>query len=262
MPQESTTSKTGLPAVPERAVRPQEEIVRSSEESERKRLLRNSYQSTNTVVPSIMERPSEEMSERGGPYRQQVAQWAPPPSVLVTDSPQQIQQEQRPPGPVTYGRSTSNDYTVYGDTATPTPAGPTDPYGPQNAIQYRGDHSYFQHPYRRAGPASVRDTTETNSIRAGRYTPLATGQTPKKPASITPARTHWTDGYDPSMDEGAEEMPQKPSPPRRRGTSLYLVREGGDGDSPPPGDMLRLPLTHWVKGPVRNRAYSSLSLMV
>lgn len=244
--------------MPERAVqRPHEESGRSSEESERKRLLRSSYQSANTVPPSIIERPSEEISERGTPSQQQVTHWEPP-SVMV-EEPDRISQDIRPPVPGLYARSTSNDYTVYdsiaGGAGTPNPGNQGEMYGPNNALQLRGD-DYFQRPYRRAGPPSIRDTTETNSIRASRYTPLASGHIPRKSVSATPAaRAHWPDQ---SLEPGEEVTPQKPPrPPQRRGTSLYLVREGGSDEngSPPPGDFLRFPLMSWLRGPVRNRAF-------
>lgn len=266
MPGDLTPTTGSLPAMPERAVqRPNEEPAgRSSEESERRRLLRASYQSTNTAaVPSILERPSEEISDRGSLSRQQVTHWQAP-SVLV-EEPGRISQDMRPPGPGMNGngggRSTSNDYTVYdgvgGGAGTPTPANFGDAYNPNNALQFRGaDDNYFQRPYRRAGPPSVRDTTETASIRASRYTPVPNGYVPRKSASITPARPHWPDGYDNSL-EPEDDTPQKPPPPRpiaRRGTSIYLVREGGDSDdSPPPGDFLQLPIMNWLRGPVRNR---------
>lgn len=84
---------------------------RSSEDSERRRLLHNSW---NTVVnvPSIQERPSEEMS----PSRQQMGAWSGTSNALVPESTDMARlpstdsrPPSRPPGPGQYGRSTSND---------------------------------------------------------------------------------------------------------------------------------------------------------
>ncbi|KAI7628464.1 hypothetical protein KC319_g17175, partial [Hortaea werneckii] len=189
------TASGGLPQVPEKAMpRGQEEQppVRTSEESDRKRLLRNSYQSTHNVVPSIAERPSEEFSDRGqttSPSKQQVMPWQP----MDAEPQPRTSVDIRPPGPGTYGRSTSNDYTVYNaGGSTPTPADPQDPYHPSNAIQYRGNDSYFHKPMQRAGmnPA-IRDTTEAGSMKSARYTPLGNGHQPRK--SLSRAHFH-TDG--------------------------------------------------------------------
>lgn len=267
----------GLPQMPERAIqRGGEDSTRSSEDSERKRLLRNSYQSTHTVPPSIIERPSEEISDRGqaSPSRQQIMQWQP-----MDPDPQPQPQPRpsvdfvrpsvdfvRPPGPGTYGRTTSNDYTVYNDGGahTPTPANPQDPYNNGNAVQFRGNDSYFQKPMQRAGPApSIRDTTETGSMRGGRYTPLQSGLTPKKSISGNP-RAHWPDGYANSVEPEEADTPPKPAPPRRRGTSIYIVRDQGDdgNGSPPPGDIFALPLMGWLKGPIRNHFVAFLGEVV
>jgi hypothetical protein len=266
----------GMPAVPERAISRNiaADDGRSSDESMRKQIFRNSYQSTNTVVPSIMERPSqEEDPDRGEtPSRQQMTAWAPPPNVLASDSPRTSSQENRPPGPGTYGRATSNDYTIYdGGIGTPTPANPNDPYasssktnGPYRAVT--AEDNYFPQPYRRGGAASIRDTTETGSVKTGKYTALSNSHTPlmsghKKSTS----RPHWPDGYDANLESnnGSEETPVKQRP-QRRATSIYLVREGGDdgSGSPPSGDILRLPLMSWLKGPIRNRAYLLLPFQI
>ncbi|KAI7467430.1 hypothetical protein D0860_02741 [Hortaea werneckii] len=265
------TASGGLPQVPEKAMpRGQEDQppVRTSEESDRKRLLRNSYQSTHTVVPSIAERPSEEFSDRGqttSPSKQQVMPWQP----MDAEPQPRTSVDIRPPGPGTYGRSTSNDYTVYNaGGSTPTPADPQDPYHPSNAIQYRGNDSYFHKPMQRAGmnPA-IRDTTEAGSMKSARYTPLGNGHQPRK--SLSRAHFH-NDGYASSIepaDPVEPDTPQKgPAPLRKRGTSIYIVRDGGGGNdddgSPPPGDFLRLPLMGWLKGPVRNHFVAVLGEFV
>ncbi|KAI7314235.1 aquaporin-like protein [Hortaea werneckii] len=265
------TANGGLPQVPEKAIpRGQEEQppIRTSEDSDRKRLLRNSYQSTHTVVPSIAERPSEEFSDRGqttSPSKQQVMPWQP----MDAEPQPRTSVDIRPPGPGTYGRSTSNDYTVYNaGGSTPTPADPHDPYHPSNAIQYRGNDSYFHKPMQRAGMNSaMRDTTEAGSVKSARYTPLGNGHQPRK--SLSRAHFH-NDGYASSIEpaepaEPAEpDTPQKPAPLRKRGTSIYIVRDGGGDDdgSPPPGDFLRLPLMGWLKGPVRNHFVAVLGEFV
>ncbi|OTA31883.1 hypothetical protein BTJ68_08443 [Hortaea werneckii EXF-2000] len=265
------TANGGLPQVPEKAIpRGQEEQppIRTSEDSDRKRLLRNSYQSTHTVVPSIAERPSEEFSDRGqttSPSKQQVMPWQP----MDAEPQPRTSVDIRPPGPGTYGRSTSNDYTVYNaGGSTPTPADPHDPYHPSNAIQYRGNDSYFHKPMQRAGMNSaMRDTTEAGSVKSARYTPLGNGHQPRK--SLSRAHFH-NDGYASSIEpaepaEPAEpDTPQKPALLRKRGTSIYIVRDGGGDDdgSPPPGDFLRLPLMGWLKGPVRNHFVAVLGEFV
>ena len=251
MPPSFQPSSGVLPTMPERAVqRPGDDNnTRASEESERKRLLRDSYQSTNTIVPSITERPSEEVPERASatPSRTAITQWQAPNVMSVDEA--RIPPELRHPGPAAYARSTANDYTVYdGGINTPANGHLNNGLNPHNAMQIHQD-SYFRQPYQRAGPASIRETLEENSIKGGRYTPLQSGQTPKKPAS----RQRWADGEDPPYEAGEQDTPPKRRVLTRRGTSVYIVREGDDDGSPPPGDFLRLPLMAWLKGPIRNR---------
>ena len=91
---------------------------RSSEDNERRRLLHNSWQ-TVMAVPSIQERPTQEMS----PQRQRMEPWPELSNALVPESTDMARQStdmarlptqdsrppSRPPGPGQYGRSTSND---------------------------------------------------------------------------------------------------------------------------------------------------------
>ena len=253
-----------LPSMPAPVLRPSESSPRVSEDTINKPLLRNSYQSNATVrttaplEQTIPERPSSEMASRPNTSRQQAHQqltaWQP---IAQTESPQDISrnsQDTRPPGPAAYGRSTSNDYTVYGGIETPTPV---------NASHIPGsESSYFRHPYRRAGTApSVRDTVETGSLKAGRYTPLASGHKATK-SNTGLNRAHWPDGYDAGNDPYDEATPPRPQPKKKR-TSVYIVREGepgaggdgGDGGSPPPEDVLRLPFANFMAGTVRNRMF-------
>ena len=244
--------------MPAAVLRPSENSPRISEDTINKPLLRNSHQSTataRTTAPAeqtIPERPSDEMASRPNTGRQQAYQqltaWQP---AAQTESPQEMSrqsQEQRPLGPAAYGRSTSNDYTVYGGVETPTPVNPSHIPG--------SDSSYFRHPYRRAGTVSVRDTVETGSLKAGRYTPLASGQKATK-SHAGSNRAHWPDGYDASNDICADETTPVKSQPKRKRTSVYIVREGdgdgGDGGTPPPDEVLRLPFANFMAGTVRNR---------
>ncbi|KAI7632234.1 aquaporin-like protein, partial [Hortaea werneckii] len=111
------------------------------------------------------------------------------------------------------------------------------------------------------------DTTEAGSMKSARYTPLGNGHQPRK--SLSRAHFH-TDGYASSIeptDPVEPDTPQKPAPLRKRGTSIYIVRDGGgegddDNGSPPPGDFLRLPLMGWLKGPVRNHFVAVLGEFV
>lgn len=102
-----------MPQMPQ-AARPKEDghaPPRSSEDSERRRLLHNSWQ-TVVAVPSIQERPSQEMS----PSPQQAGSWPGTSNALVPEATdmarlpsQDSRPPSRPPGPGQYGRSTSND---------------------------------------------------------------------------------------------------------------------------------------------------------
>lgn len=252
-----------LPTWPAPVLRPSEEHPRVSEDTINKPLLRNSYQSTATTrtsVPleqTIPEQPVAETSNRPDTARQQAHQqltaWQ---RTATTESPQdfhQHSQDQRSLGPGAYGRSTSNDYTIYGGLETPTPVNPSQLPG--------SDSSYFRHPYRRAGIASVRDTVETGSLKNGRYTSLASGHKAKNSNTNNGLqRAHWPDGYDGVHDAYADEpTPPQPQPKRKR-TSVYIVRQGqgdgGDGGSPPPDEVLRLPFASFMAGTVRNRKYS------
>ena len=116
-----------------------------------------------------------------------------------------------------------------------------------------GHDEYYAQPYRRAPIIdTVRDTTEAEGrpSKADRYLPLATEQTPKKQASfVVPSGGGYGGG---GIDEGTPS--KRPRPPKRRGTSIYFVREGDDdgSGSPPPGQVLELPFAGWLKGPLRN----------
>lgn len=256
-----------MPAVPPAILRPSEDNSRVSEDTINKPLLRNSFQSTATVrtnAPAeqkIPERPSDELSSRPNSGRQQAYQqltaWQPQ---VRTESPQDMQrdsQDTRPGGPGgVYGRSTSNDYTVYGGIETPTPVNPNQLPGTEG--------NYFRQPYRRAGTTSVRDTVETGSLKAGRYTPLSNGQKAAKPQS-TRTRAHWPDGYETGNDMRADEEISPRPQPKKRSTSVYIVREGGQGGgnsgSPPPDEVLRLPFANFMAGTVRNRGSRSAPRM-
>jgi len=262
-------------SMPERVLRPSEDTPRVSEDTINKPLLRNSYQSAataRTTAPTehtIHEQPADESPSRpNSGSRQhhhqqahnQLTSWQPP--VVHTEPPHdhvrlsaenrpqdfvRLSTEQRPIGPGAYGRSTSNDYTVYGGVETPTPV---------TANQIPGNESsYFRQPYRRAGPApSVRDTVETGSLKTNRYTPLHSGHKVTK-SNGGPSHPHWPDGYDGSNEYEAESTPPRPRGPKKQRTSLYIVRqgEGGDDGSPPPEDILRLPFANFMAGTVRNR---------
>lgn len=239
--------------------------VRSSEETERRRLLHNSWQ-TSVHVPSIMERPSLEISNPASPTRgqdRQMTEWAGNSNALVpeqqggVDMARVSSEDNRAPSrPNGYGRTTSNDYTVYGayDPATPSQQHPA---GNVNA-----DDGYFQRPYRRAPTAaSFRGEPEASSIKTSKYTPMINGHQPKKSASFAPH--HAQEGEIPhDWHNTAESTPTKPPPPRRRGTSIYFVREGDDGSGMgPPVDAFTLPFQSWMKGPIRNSAYFSPTLL-
>lgn len=259
-PQNHSPNPNGgaLPAMPAPILRPSEDNPRISEDTINKPLIRNSYQSTAPVRNStqtdntILERPSDEISARPNSARRQahsqLTAWQPQPQ---TEDISRLSQDQRPAGPAAYGRSTSNDYTVYGEVETPTPV---------NHGQLPGSESssYFRHPYRRAGAApSVRETTETASLKGGRYTPLASGHKAKQ-SNGGLSRAHWPDGYDASNDVYDEATPPRPKPQKKR-TSVYIVREGegngGGGGSPPPEEVMRLPFANFMAGTVRNRKF-------
>lgn len=265
----SPNPNTGsMPAVPPAVLRPSEDNPRVSEDTINKPLLRNSYQSTGTArttIPAeqtIPERPSDELSSRPNSGRQhayqQLTAWQP---AVQTESPQDMSrqsQDHRPVGPGgAYGRSTSNDYTVYGGIETPTPVNPSTIPGSEGS-------NYFRHPYRRAGAPSIRDTVETGSLKTGRYTPLASGHKTAKPnGNGGNNHAHWPDGYDAGNDIYAEETTPPRPQPKKRGTSLYIVREGGqggggDGGSPPPDEVLRLPFANFMAHTVRGREYPIL----
>lgn len=124
---------------------------------------------------------------------------------------------------------------------------------PSQTGSYAGHDDYYAQPYRRAPTFdSVRETTEPEGrpTKADKYMPLASEQTPKKQASfVVPAGGGYGGGG------GNEGTPSKrPRGPRRRGTSVYFVREGDDDGSgtPPPASVLELPFMGWLKGPLRN----------
>jgi len=258
MPSEFASIVTGLPSVPERAVRSTEDSIRNSDETERRRLLRASYQSTGTVKSNpIAERRSEEAEEEAeGPLRNPPTPYQHAPSTSFTESPHEMSRlppDHRPLGPGNYARSTSNDYTVYGDPPTPSQSNAVDVYS--NGAVAAGTDS-FGRPYRRAGPASMRDPAEAGSVNGGRYTPLVSGQTPKKPIYYPQNQPGFPDRYQMGpTDNDPEVTPPRPGL-KKRGTSLYLVREGagtGNGGSPPPDEILRLPFTFWMQDAVKNR---------
>ncbi|KAH9820937.1 MIP aquaporin TC1A8 family [Teratosphaeria destructans] len=231
-------------------------ILESPEDVDHKKAFRNSYHSIHTVVPSIMERPSEEQTERlETPSRQQVAPWAPTSNALVPESSARASQDIpiRPLGPGLYGRTTSQDYTIYdgGAVGSPTPA---DPFGKGDGPYRTDEPSFFQQPYRRGPAGSIRDGYES-STRAGKYSALTSGHTPLLQShKKTPSRAHFHE-YDNDIDSAREMTPQKPKPSRRNtfgNTSIYFVRESYDGNGPPGGDVLRLPMAGWMKGPVRS----------
>lgn len=238
-----------LPTMPERAVRPSEEAYRSSEDNDRRNLLR---ESSNTIKqhPSLMRRRSADGFDNDGPSRQQLTQWQGHSTALVPDTPQDFRRpsrDQRPPGPGGYGRSTSNDYTVYGD----PPISGNDGYG--------GDYDDpYQRPHRRPGPLTVRDTTEAGSIPPGRYTPSAASHPIKRPMYSQPNRPHWGDNYDPRDDE------ERATPSKTRKTSVFVVREGGMGHdgTPPPNEVFQLPFAYWMKGALRNHVVAWLGEFV
>jgi hypothetical protein len=235
-----------MPVVPERAVRASEDNRRTSEETGSKRPMRSSYESNaRTVVPTqpILERATYERPHQLSPAQQQLAHWQPPqraPSAAPTTS-EHLEQ------PTLYGRSTSNDYTIYDGAA---PAVPTNHY---SSNPYPGSEIYFQPVYHgirnQDGPART-------SGMVSRQTSLANRPTSRTaPATIKP---HWEDGYEPTLDEYDEEpTPRKRSQTRKR-TNIYLVREGGggnDGGSPPPDEVMRLPFTSFMHGSIKHRKH-------
>jgi len=127
--------------------------------------------------------------------------------------------------------------------------------GPPPQMNYGGNDEFYAQPYRRAPTIdTVHEASEPESrpSRADRYLPLATEQTPKKQASfVLPGDM----GYGGGSGGGHEGTPSKrPRGIKRRGTSIYFVRDGDDdgNGTPPPGQVLELPFAGWLKGPLRN----------
>lgn len=278
------TTPTALPAMPETAaaktVGLSEDAPRASQDSDRRRMIRNSYQSAKsahtagTEPETIIEENTVPEPLRPAsltPSARQLSQWQPPhhdhlgltaePISIVENSPnpsamsieQQHQQQLRP----LYDRHTSGEYpslAVNTDAPTPTPHR----NGNDDATSYFGGR-----PRHRASALSQDNISSKGTLP--KYAPLMNSQPRGRPQSILSTRQNPWEVFDPddrpASNEGSSGTPSK-NKRARRGTSFYIVREGGSDGGGPPDELLRLPFTHWMKGSLRNEFVAFLGEFV
>lgn len=236
----SPTEAAEMPSMPERVVRPSEEEYRhSSDDAEGRRPLRSSQQPVGRA--SIIPQPSIERASHDSPSHGQLTHWQP------QHRPQYLSMNGKGHQGSFYGNSTSNDYTVYDGPGGPVPGNMASSHAPTNT--YPGTEIYFQPVYR--GPGN-QPMSEIPSAMPSRQPSVA-----NRPVRRA-VRPQWQDDYDANLDGYDEERtPQKKGHARKR-TNIYLVREGGDGGdggSPPPEEMLRLPFTGFMEGTIKGRTY-------
>lgn len=270
-------ASTALPAMPEKTVRRSEDSTRLSSEDERRRLIRNSFQSgkpmhSAPVKPSIVNKnptPEPLRPHSSTPSARQASQWQPPPASSTGDlglaaeigscnySPNHSSMTvgQRP----THTRNASGDYAHLNDQgATSSPNKDPD------------SQSVFGGRPRQRASAWSQDNTSIRTTLP-KYTPLANGRPPPgRPQSILSSRQNPWDVYDPDLERPSSNAgaydpvsgtPSK-SKPRKRGASFYIVRDSGGGGDGPPDEFLRLPFTDWMHNSLKNHFVAFLGEFV
>ncbi|CAK3856883.1 hypothetical protein D0862_13490 [Lecanosticta acicola] len=259
-----------------KTVRLSEEVSRASQDSDRRRLIRSSYQSGKSAhaagtEPAIMEKntvPEPLRPASLNPSARQLVQWQrqPPheqlgvtaePISIVDYSPNasatSVEQQQLRP---IYDRHTSGEYPA--SAANDAPA--STPHRNEND----DTASYFAGKPRYRASALSQDNVSSKGTLP-KYAPLPNGQPRGNPQSILSTRQNPWEVFDPDdrpvSHEGSMGTPSK-NKANRRGTSFYIVREGGSDGRGPPDELMRLPFTHWMKASLRNEFVAFLGEFV